>query len=237
MDTILADSHVIALALSLGASMGLSHAFEPDHMTAVSTLVASQHTKSRLRKVWAGITRSSVTGAVWGAGHTTTLVGFGLLAYVAASAIQNWIFEWMEFAVGLMLIIMGILAILKGRFTHEHVHAHSDGTIHSHKHDHRDGGHAHIHRSYIIGLVHGLAGSGALVALTSATLADLDMVILFMLVFGAGSAAGMCALGGLLGASLGMASERIRKMVRYAAGTLSILLGIIIVYQITALTF
>ena len=161
MDAILAgaDGLTPALALGLGLAIGLEHAFEPDHVAAMGTQVSREPgaAKSKLQRIRGGIARSSLAGAIWGAGHTTTIVLVGLLAYVAVLIIQDWVFSGLEFIVGVMLLVLGISSILNRRLFrlgHAHRHKHEDGTVHTHKHDHRDGSHRHTHRSYVIGLVH-----------------------------------------------------------------------------------
>ena len=224
------------LALGFGLTVGLAHAFEPDHVAAVGTQAASKNAGLRKHRIRESMTRSSVLGAVWGAGHTTTLVLFGMLVYTAASLIQDWVFSGLEMAVGAMLLALGASAIL-GRSilwpVHRHHHTHRDGTAHTHAHGHGDGLHNHTHRSYVIGLVHGLAGSGSLVALTAATMDGPAMMLLFMLLFGAGSVLGMCAMGGLLGVPLSLASRKsgMRRLVQYVAGAFSVGIGVMILYE------
>ena len=232
MDALLAQNMTPVLGLSLGLAIGVVHAFEPDHMAAVSTMVSGKGAGTSRSRIWKSVTKSSMLGAVWGAGHATTLVAFGLVAYLAAALIQDWIFAGLEFVVGAMLVALGTLAILNKGFLHEHYHTHRDGTRHVHQHKHPDGAHMHTHRSYVIGLVHGLAGSGALVALASTTFSSIHMVAVFMMVFAAGAAAGMCLVGSVLGASLNLAGDGVRRLFKYAAGAISIILGLIIMYQI-----
>ena len=238
MDWITGDLGALTpiLALGFGLTVGLAHALEPDHVAAVGTQAASKNAGSRRRGIRESITRSSVLGAVWGAGHATTLVLFGMLVYTAASLIQDWVFSGLEMAVGAMLLALGASAILGKSIlwpVHRHHHTHRDGTSHTHTHGHGDGLHSHTHRSYVIGLVHGLAGSGSLVALTSATMEGPAMALAFMLLFGAGAMLGMCAMGGLLGVPLALASRKswMRRLIQYVTGAFSAAMGIMILYQ------
>ena len=135
-----------------------------------------------------------------------------------------------------MLLALGASAILGKSIlwpVHRHHHTHRNGTSHTHEHGHGDGLHNHTHRSYIIGLVHGLAGSGSLVALTAATMDGPAMMLAFMLVFGAGAMLGMCAMGGLLGVPLALASRKsgMRRLVQYVTGAFSAVMGVMILYQ------
>lgn len=229
MEWIVAGALSPLLALGFGLTVGLLHAFEPDHVAAVGT----QTVKPRGGSIRDIMKRSSILGAVWGAGHTTTLVLFGMLVYTAASLVQDWVFSGLEMGAGAMLLAIGASAVL-GRGilwpAHRHPHIHKDGTTHNHTHDHDDGHHRHAHRSYAIGLVHGLAGSGGLVALAAASMDTPAMMLTFMVIFGVGSALGMCAMGGLLGVPLVLAGRRdsMRRLVRYAAGAFSIAIGIMI---------
>jgi ABC-type nickel/cobalt efflux system permease component RcnA len=162
----------------------------------------------------------------------------GLLVYVLAIQIQESIFSGLEFIVGMMLVFLGITTVLDKRhifkFKHKHPHQHSDGTIHFHEHDHSDTHHRHNHTSYMIGLVHGLAGSGSLVVLTATTLSNPEMILGFILVFGLGSIIGMVMMSGLIGLPFTVVfkTKTIHKIFRYAAGAFSCVLGINIMYGI-----
>lgn len=224
--------------MGLGLAVGLEHAFEPDHIAAVSTQISKSKfsKKSVTQMLKESMTKSSLLGVIWGAGHTTTLVFMGLLVYALAITIQDQIFSGLEFVVGLMLVFLGITTILnrKIKFKHRHPHTHDDGTIHFDEHDHKDSEHKHSHKSYIIGLVHGLAGSGSLVVLTAATLDNVGLVLGFILIFGIGSMIGMAIVGSLMGIPLALANKMktMQKLFRYVAGTFSLLIGFNIIYQI-----
>jgi high-affinity nickel permease len=226
------------LVIGLGLSIGLEHAFEPDHVAAVSTQVSRRRLaqKSTKQIIKTGTLKSSILGAFWGAGHTTTLVLMGVLAYALAVRIEQQIFLSFEFVVGLMLIILAITSIMNKKLIqfHKHPHQHQDGTIHNDAHDHTNIDHKHNHKSYLIGCVHGLAGSGSLVVLTAATLDNVGMVLGFILIFGIGSVIGMMSISGLLGLpfALGAKIMPINKIFRYVAGTVSLIIGANILYQI-----
>lgn len=228
--------------LGLGLAIGLEHAFEPDHIAAVSTQISKNRIakKSTTQLIKESVTKSSVLGALWGAGHTTTLVLMGLLVYALAITIQEQVFAGLELVVGAMLGFLGITTVLNKkvfRFRHRHPHQHNDGTIHFDEHNHADSDHSHGHKSYVIGLVHGLAGSGSLVVLTAATLNNVGMVLSFILIFGAGSILGMALIAGLMGVPLVFVNRVtvIQRVFRYAAGAFSLLIGINIIYEIGVL--
>lgn len=226
------------LVMGLGLSLGLEHAFEPDHMAAVGTQVSQGRLQQRSLKqvIKNGTVRSSILGAFWGAGHTTTLVLMGLLVYVLAVKIEQQMFSSLELIVGLMLVFLAVTTILnkKLRLIHRHPHPHQDGTIHYDAHNHKDSDHRHGHKSYIIGCIHGLAGSGSLVVLTAATLANVEAVLSFILIFGIGSIVGMTLISGLLGLPFIFSAKaaRINKIFRYVAGAFSLIIGANIIYQI-----
>ncbi len=230
-------------AIGLGLAIGLEHAFEPDHVAAVSTQVSklrsAKKQKYSLKKT---ITKSSFVGVLWGIGHTTSLALVGLLVYVLAIQITENVFFGLEFGVGLMLAFLGITTILNKRkelfgLKHRHPHTHKDGIIHFDEHDHSDSSHRHGHISYLIGMVHGLAGSGALVVLAASTFESVGTMITFTILFGMGSIIGMSLLSSAIGLPITFASKRqtVQKVFRYVAGGFSLLLGSFIMYEIGVL--
>ena len=226
------------LVLGLGFLVGIQHAFEPDHVSAISTQISkSKFDKKPIKQlIQQSITKSSILGAVWGAGHTTTLVLIGFLVYALAITIHDHIFSGFEFAVGIMLVFLGITTIInkKIQLKHKHPHQHKDGTIHLDEHNHDDFNHRHTHKSYLIGLIHGLAGSGSIVVLSAVALDDVGMILGFIMIFGVGSIIGMVLVGSLMGIPLTFAHRitSIQKIFKYAAGIFSIIIGINIMYQI-----
>lgn len=227
-----------ALILTLGLAIGLQHAFEPDHVAAVTTQLSKRKSKSQtFRQILKeGTFKSSILGALWGAGHTTTLVIMGLLMFVLAINIPTNIFLGFEFLVGLMLVFLAFTTFSNKKFfkiKHMHPHAHDNGTIHTHPHDHV-GEHSHSHKSYIIGCIHGLAGSGSLVVLTATTLGNFETVLSFILIFGIGSVIGMALVSSLIGLPFAFTNkiDSASKILRYLAGTASFMIGANIVYQV-----
>jgi len=225
------------LMIGLGFVIGLEHAFEPDHVSAVSTQISKRKfvKKSANHILKLGFTNSSIVGIIWGAGHVTTLVFMGLLIYTFAITIPSGLFSSFELTVGIMLIVLGITTIFKRNFfKHRHPHKHHNGTIHFETHDHTNKEHRHNHKYFIIGLVHGLAGSGSLVVLTASTLGNVETVMSFILIFGAGSILGMAVISGLVGIPFALTKNgSVSRVFRYLAGTISFIIGISIVYEIT----
>ena len=114
-----------------------------------------------------------------------------------------------------------------------HSHAHKDGTIHTHPHDH-NGDHKHSHKSYLIGCIHGLAGSGALLVVIAGTLSNIQDILSFILIFGVGSIIGMTLVSSLIGIPFALSNKALslEKTLRYVVGSVSFLIGISIIYEI-----
>lgn len=232
------QSFTPALVLTLGLAIGLQHAFEPDHIAAVTTQVIRQKNKSQSLKelIKKSALKSSIIGAIWGAGHTTTLVLVGLLVYLFSVNIPDVFFISSEFIVGVMLIFLAITTLSNKKLfkiKHRHPHAHKDGTIHTHPHDHGSD-HKHGHKSYLIGCIHGLAGSGVLLVVIAGTLSSIQDILSFILIFGVGSVIGMTVISSLIGIPFALSNKALslEKTLRYVVGSVSFLIGISIIYEI-----
>ncbi len=220
-----------------GLTLGIQHAFEADHIAAVSTQITNSNTvQSKKQLVKLGFTKSSLLGAIWGAGHTTTLIVVGLIVYGLTFTIQKEVFSGFEFLVGLMLIFLAVTRITNKsilKIKHRHPHTHKDGSIHFDEHNHDDKNHSHNHKSYLIGMIHGLAGSGTLIVMTSGAIHSLPATMTFIGIFGIGSIIGMSLIGGLIGIPFGLSNNiKAKAIMRYLTGSLSFVLGMTIVYQI-----
>jgi hypothetical protein len=215
---------MLTAAVLLGLLLGMRHALEPDHLSAVTTLLGDAR----------GARRGAVLGACWGAGHALALAAVAGALAVAGAQLPRRVGDAFELAVGVMLIALGARAIAAalrdGARGPSHAHAHH-GRWHAHA-----GPDAHVHvgqrtfarRALVVGLVHGLAGSGALTALVAARLPTATARVLYILLFGAGATLGMAALTGLLGwplAAVGR-SARARRALAAAAGALSTIVGV-----------
>jgi len=212
---------------SLGSLLGIRHALEPDHLAAVSTLVAA-HGDER-----SGY-RAALLGVCWGLGHTVSLLAVGAALVVLRAEMPAYASDLFELFVALMLVGLGLramyLAARQGPAGPSRVHHHGH-RVHVHP-----GAPAHIHigawtlarRPLLIGAVHGLAGSGALTALVLATLPTTAARLTYMMVFGLGSTLGMAMLSGVLGwplARLG-AHRRVARAMSLAVGCVSTALGL-----------
>jgi ABC-type nickel/cobalt efflux system permease component RcnA len=218
-----------AAILGLGLLLGMKHALDADHVVAVSTIVTEN------RRLW----RSALIGAFWGLGHTLTLLLVGIAILGLALTIPERVALSFEFAVGVMLVLLGLLVIRRMVRERWHLHAHEhQGQTHLHWHSHRDtAGHEHGHlpyKSLLVGMVHGLAGSAALMLLVLATIKSVWEGILYILVFGAGSIGGMMLITTVIGLPFIWAArlERVHRVITAAAGLVSIGLGLVTMYAI-----
>ncbi len=185
--------------LSLGFLIGIAHAFEADHMAAVSSLASGRTSKCGMMRL----------GAAWGLGHTISLVLVGGAVILSGHAISDAFSHGLEALVGVMLVGLGghLLFRLYRDKVHVHRHMHSDGTSHFHLHSHSGEAHPHdsqrhrhshpdhaARRSLLVGLVHGLAGSAVLVLGVAATSSSALAGLFYILAFGIGSIFGMAAM-------------------------------------------
>jgi high-affinity nickel-transport protein len=244
-------SQLIALA-GFGFLLGMRHATDADHVIAVTTIL------NRSRRFMHG----TLVGAIWGLGHTITVLVVGTLIIVFNIVIPPPVGLAMEFAVAIMLIALGVLNLtglmrsVTERLTppapmhgheHAHVHAHdaaSDPHGHEHAHLHGHGedpgllatfGWYQLIRPLAVGLVHGLAGSAAVALLVLATISDTGQAILYLVIFCAGVAAGMAILTTVIGLPFLVSrtrSERINRWLTIGSGILSLAFGLYLTYQI-----
>jgi ABC-type nickel/cobalt efflux system permease component RcnA len=220
--------------LGLGLVYGLKHATEADHIIAVSTIV-SEHRR---------LVRAALVGALWGLGHTASLVVVGVIVLALKVAIPETIAGWLEFGVAIMIIVLGLMALRRAlRYRsnlHRHPHEH-DLVLHSHLHfhetavDHANSG-SHSHevlrlglKPAIVGAIHGLAGSAALTLLVLTQIESPVLGLLYLVVFGIGSILGMLFMSGLVGLPFVLSSSsvgRVQYQLQLFAGILSIVFGI-----------
>ena len=196
--------------LLLGLLIGMRHALEADHLAAMASLA----TRGR---GWRG---TALQGAVWGLGHTLTLLLIGGACLLLGRAVPERLAGLLELAVGVMLLALGIEVLwrMARRRVHLHAHRHGDGTVHLHAHSHRPAEphdrahHEHPHprpgargfpaRALLVGMVHGLAGSAALLLLTVHTIGSFWLGLLYIGLFGAGSILGMALLSAVIAVPL-----------------------------------
>jgi len=222
-------------AFLLGLILGIKHALDADHLIAVSTIV-SEHKSIK----WA-----SLIGAFWGLGHTVTLFIVGLVVIGLRLTIPPRVALGLEFLVSVMLVILGA-GILWRAFSAEsvHLHAHNHSPeIHAHFHLHEsteeDHGHAHPFRSmrkpFVVGMVHGLAGSAALMLLVLTTIPSPLAGLAYILIFGAGSVGGMLILSSMVGIPFILTARRftlVNRWMRLLAGVASVAFGLFLAWEI-----
>lgn len=219
--------------LALGLVYGLKHATEVDHIVAVSAIV-SEHKK---------LARAAIVGALWGAGHTASLIVVGTIVFTLKIAIPERVAGWLEFAVALMIIGLGVIAIrraLSGR-SDFHLHRHGHGFFsHSHIHFHETetqatsvGNHTHEVvrlgiKPTLVGAMHGLAGSAALTLLVLTQINSPLLGLIYLAVFGVGSILGMLLMSGLVGLPFVLSSRKlsgVHYQLQMLAGLLSVVFG------------
>lgn len=216
----------LTILLGLGFILGLKHALDADHVVAVSTIVSQ--TKN--------LKKSSLAGAIWGMGHTATLFLVGLVILVFKLAIPDKLALSFEFIVGVVLVVLGVdvlRKVIKGK-VHLHEHQHGDN-VHTHLHSHKESpSHNYIHKSFVVGTIHGLAGSAALMLLVLTTVNSIFQGLLYILIFGIGSIVGMLIVSGIIALPFLLSSkfDKINNIVKILAGTISIVLGFTIMYEI-----
>jgi len=208
-----AAGHGALVVLLLAFGLGLRHASDPDHLVAVSTLVAD--TRGRAARAAARL------GAAWGLGHATTLLAFGLPVLLLRSFLPHAVEQSAEALIGLIIVVLAARLLLRWRrgAYHVHVHAH-DGGSHVHVHSHaRDARHVHEHavrtpaKAFGIGLVHGIAGSAGVAVLLIAAIPSTTLACVALVVLVLGCALSMVLMSAAVGGALGAAKGR-RRLAR-----------------------
>jgi sulfite exporter TauE/SafE len=251
--------------LILGLLLGVRHAFDADHLVAVTTILSDY--KNPLRAVWVGIS--------WGLGHTLTLFLAGILLLILHIQMPPKMALGFEFLVGIMLLLLGIQTLLSFRRHKVHIHSHRHGDgggEHKHFHLHETTlNHAHAHltqqdnlgkiiaadilpgehradsvkgetaplfrlKSFLVGTVHGLAGSAALMLLVLADIKSTWTGVSYILVFGLGTAIsmGLISIFISLPFSVSRRMPTLNRSVQAAAGLFSIVFGLFLMYQIVS---
>jgi hypothetical protein len=222
--------------LGLGFLLGMQHALEADHIAAVSSIAA--------RRTHVGdIVRHGLT---WGLGHTLALSAFAGAAILLGHAIPEQFAQPIEIAVGVMLVGLGayVLWRLWRDRVHFHSHSHGDGTVHIHAHSHAGeivaharAAHAHAHgfrwRTLLVGLMHGMAGSAALLVLTVSQASNPLVGFGYVALFGIGSMVGMGALSTVIAVPLAVSARWLtwaNSGLKGAVGAVTIAIGASTIY-------
>jgi len=211
--------------LFLGFLIGMRHALETDHVAAVAVLA----TRAR------SVRQALPLGIMWGLGHTLTLFAFGIAILLLGAEMPDGMATTLEGLVGVMLVLLGgdvMRRLIKERI-HFHRHRHATGTGHFHAHSHAGekthdaNRHTHEHpatlplRALGVGIMHGMAGSAALVLLSLQTVDSLSSGILYIVLFGLGSMAGMA----LLSAAMAVPMRYAARSMTWAYSGLTAVLG------------
>ena len=199
--------------LFFGLLLGVRHAIEPDHLTAVATML----TETR------SVRRTLVLGLAWGIGHATSILAVALALGALRTELPRVLADVFELLVALMLLFLGARALARAFLGREDPADCHETTPHIHV-----GRWKFARRSLLMGLIHGLAGSGILTAMVSAQFDAPAARVAFVLLFGVGAAIGMTVLSGILGcpmARLGSA-PRLSRAIAGCAGLLSLVMGV-----------
>jgi ABC-type nickel/cobalt efflux system permease component RcnA len=212
------------LILVVSLLLGLRHASDPDHLAAVTTLIASEQ-RHRIRK-------ATSMGLLWGLGHASTLIAVGLPLVLLGQHLPEKIAQAAEVAIGLIIVVLAVRLLVRWRLGvfHAHAHSHTSGETHRHLHSHEsDPVHEHTHNvtlrtpfsSYGVGLVHGVGGSGGITLLLLSTIEEPSQAVVALLIFAAGTAASMALLSTAFG--LAIATGPVRRNVERVAPVLGVL--------------
>jgi len=230
----------------LGFALGVRHATDPDHVIAVATIVARERS----------VAGAVLVGALWGLGHTLTIAAVGGAIVVFGLVISPRLGLATELSVALMLIALGIRNLGRsGSGDHSHLHAHAD-YVHDHPHGHAPGAHGHEEvetplarldrcfrrlgayhtlRPVVVGIVHGLAGSAAVALLVLTAVPGALAEIVYLVVFGVGTIAGMMLVTAVNALPFAYTAGRFtqaNRMLGAAAGLASVGFGLFLVYRI-----
>ena len=193
----------VGVILLVSLLLGLRHASDPDHLAAVTTLIASEKESDQARKAGA-------MGLLWGLGHGTALVFLGLPLVLLNQYLPEVVGKIAEVAIGCIIVLLAARLLIRWRrgLYHAHAHAHDGGEAHRHVHSHAsDEAHGHAHHvpkrtplsSYGVGLVHGIGGSGGLTLLLISTIADKVQATGALVLFAVGTAVSMALLSTAFG--------------------------------------
>ncbi|HEX3277106.1 MAG TPA: hypothetical protein VHR40_01180 [Thermoleophilaceae bacterium] len=227
----LAGGQALTVVLAVALLLGLRHASDPDHLAAVTTLIASDPSDGRQR--------AGRLGLAWGVGHALTLTAFGLPIVLFGAYLPQGVQSAAEVAVGLMIMFLAARLLVRWRAGRFHAHVHSHGAVehrHLHPHDHA-AGHDHSHEpearlgrspagAFAIGLMHGTGGSAGVAVLLLATIPNRPVALAALGVLAAGTALSMAAMSTAFGFAItrGPAMARVLALAP-AMGILSLGFG------------
>ena len=215
-----AEGGSIWIVIVVATLLGLRHATDPDHLAAVTTLLASGRERAARK--------AAELGLAWGLGHAVTLFAFGLPILLLDKYLPERVQQAAETAVALVIVYLAVRLLVRWRrgVFHAHEHRH-DGIAHTHLHDHaadRDHGHRHRSRTrfgaFGIGLVHGLGGSAGVSVLVVASIESTVLSVIALVLLALFTAVSMCVL------STGFGVTLVSRPVRAAFGRVAPALGV-----------
>ncbi len=224
--------------LLFGFLIGMRHALEADHVAAIASLAARSQS----------LRDSLLHGAIWGVGHTLTIFVIGSVVLFTDLVVPDRMAAMLELSVGVMLVLLGldVLRRLMRDKIHLHVHTHKDGSTHFHAHGHRnESGHDlsnHAHelasgnrfRALYIGLMHGMAGSAALIVLTLSQALSPLRGLGYIALFGIGSIVGMALLSVVISVPLRESARRLtwlNRGLQGVVGSATVVIGALLIVE------
>jgi high-affinity nickel-transport protein len=195
----------LSLAL-LGFLLGVRHAVDPDHVVAIGTIATRSPT----------VRRAAGIGALWGIGHTVTILAVGGSIVLLRVAISPRVGLAMEFAVAMMLILLGVMNLVSARRTETRAPSTA--------------------RPVLVGMVHGLAGSAAVALLVLAAVPNPAWALAYLALFGTGTIVGMVVVTTLIAVPAGLAVTRAasaRRWLTVASGVVSVVFGVLLAYAVS----
>ena len=235
------DDLIMASLLSIigvGFFLGMRHATDADHIIAVTTIASRQRT----------VRHAALIGAAWGIGHTLTVMIVGCLIAWFGMVISPQLGLSMELCVGLMLVLLGVWNLnaykpwffsptQPGGRDRAHPHSHGDFDVSQARLDSRFGKRKFYQaiRPFVVGVVHGLAGSAAVALLVLPMIRNPSWTIAYLAVFGLGTVMGMMLITSAIAfpiAARAGHSALMNRRLSFAAGLLSVGFGTFMIYEI-----
>jgi ABC-type nickel/cobalt efflux system permease component RcnA len=216
----LSDGTSLVLVIAVAVLLGLRHATDPDHLAAVTTLIASTEQRAR---------DAAKLGLAWGIGHALTLFGLGVPIVLYRAYLPEAVQRATETAIGFMIAGLAVWLLVRWRRGAFHAHAHEhDDRSHAHLHSHREGRHAHARSrtplgAFGVGLLHGIGGSGGVGILLVTTIDSRALALAALAILATFTAVSMTLL--TTGFGLTLASKPLGRFVP-ALGTASLSFGL-----------